>query len=270
MANVAQVDNIFNGLKSPKSLMAYRLMQGVPDYADMGQFNLYESSYQFFKIVKLPTFLEKLMAANSEYEKLVNNYKHIIENDFKGLEGIEDIEVDTFEITNGITTVNMISKANMQSGSSFTSTYYERTGSILTRLHNLFITGIKDPKTQVKTYHGLIKKGLLEAGYENEVFTYLYIVTDNTARQVEKAYLLLNGQPSKAEESIYNGQKGNLEQKEITVQFNAYPITGPEIYTKAQDYIDWMNNEQDNPNYAQFEYDKFKYSGVSNINVQSI
>jgi len=261
------ITNLFAGTKKCKNLTQYALMHGVPDYGNMQQFDMYEGGYQFLKVVSIPKFMKELGAVDTGYADLINNYLHILEYDFKGFDGLDNITVDTFDITSGITNVNMISQVHMQSASQLTARYYERSGSPLVKTHNLFLTGIKDPRTEVKTYHGLIGgigSHQLDPGFENEIFTLLYIVTDNTARNVEKAYLLLAAQPNEAEENIYNGQKGEIELKEVNIAFNCYPVQGPDVSTAAQQVMNWMNNE-DNPNKVNFQYDKTIYTGTSLI-----
>ena len=54
------------------------------------------------------------------------------------------------EITNGIRSIQLINKVTKASNSNFSLQYYERSGSILTKAHELYLTGIKDPDTQVK------------------------------------------------------------------------------------------------------------------------
>lgn len=240
---------MFNGLIDPRNYTDYTLMRGVTDFGNLKQYNLYESGYSFLVVVGVPTFLEKLADADDSYKKLLNIYTHVLENEFRGIDGLEDLSVDTIELTNGISTLNVISKVNMQSASTVSMRFFEKSGTPITRLHELYLKGLKDPRTQVKTYHGLIEGMVngkavptLEAGYENEIFTFLYFVTDNTVTKVEKAYMLLAGQPTKAETSIFNSEKGSIETKEITAEFNCFPIVGDIVNAKAKLYLDYMNN----------------------------
>lgn len=255
---------IFDNLKKPRNLTQYTLMQGVTDFGNLNQWNLYESGYSFLKVVDTPKFMQKLADKNTEYKTLLENYVHILEYEFRGLDGLDDISTDSFEITNGISTLNVLSKVNMQSNAQVQMRFFEKSGTPLTRFHKLFLTGIKDPKTMIKTYHGLIDSGEMEPGYENEIFTLLYFVTDNTVREIEEAYLLLAAQPTKAEVSIFNSEKGNVEQKEITAEFNCFPISGPLVYEKAKEVLNYMNSEQ-NPNKLIKNYEYFKYTGIDNI-----
>ena len=63
----------------------------------------------------------------------------------------------------------------------------------------------------------------------NEVFTLLYLVTDNTMLSLEKAVLLCNCQLTKAETSIYDSERGQIANKELSIEFNCLPITGYEV-----------------------------------------
>lgn len=257
---------MFSNLKKPRNLTQYKLMQGVTDFGNLNQFNLYETGYSFLVVCQVPKFMELLAAENSDFKDLLDNYVHILEYEFRGLDGLDNITTDTLEITNGISNLNLISKVNEQSASQVSMRYFEKSGSVITKFHEAYLQGIKDPKTQIKHYHGLIESGKLEAGYENEVFMFLYFVTDNTAREIEKAYLLLSAQPTSAETSIYNSEKGSIENKEITVEFNCFPVKGEKVYEKAKQMLNWMNNSE-NPNKLVVNSDNFAYSGIDKVTI---
>jgi hypothetical protein len=260
------INSIFTNTLSPRDVTAYTLGRGVTDMSNLAQFNNFETGYPFLITLKIPIFLEQLAASNDEYKKLIDIYRHILEYDFRGIDGIEDISSDTSEITNGISTLNVITKVNMQSASQFQMRYFERQGSVFTKVHELFLRGIKDPRTQVKTYNGLLRAStsggvpvMDEAGYEYETFQFLYFVTDNTCRKIEKAYLIVSAQPTTAETSMYNAEKGDIGWKELNVQFNGYPITGPAITAKAVDFLKWINEN------TIFEDAKFGYQAISKM-----
>ena len=157
MATTKNVDNnMFSSLMSTRDLSKFTLMRGVTDYANLEAYNLYESSYSFLVLVQVPEFMKKLCDQNSEYKKMFDTYCHILEYDFRGLSGIDNITAETGELTNGISNVEIINKVTMQAASSFTMRYFERHGSVITRTHELFLRGIKDPRTQIKTYKGLL------------------------------------------------------------------------------------------------------------------
>ena len=112
---------------------------------------------------------------------------------------------------------------------------------------------IKDPRTQFKRYLGLLRSrvgrtdttqtNLMTAkGYQYEVFHFLLIVTDNTGLNVEKAYILASAQPSIANTSIYNVTRGEINFQEMSIGYNAYPITGRIVNQKGGEFLDWIND----------------------------
>lgn len=256
---------MFEHLKKPRNITKYTLMRGTTDFGNLAQYNLYESGYPYLVIVSVPKFMDMLAETNETYKTLWENYLHILEYEFRGIDGLENITTDTSELTNGISTLNVITKVNMQSASTFSMRFFEKSGSVITRTHELYLRGIKDPRTQFKHYNGLIQDGSLEAGYENEVFSFLYFVTDNTGTEIEKAYFIVSAQPTTAETSIYESEKGTIEFKEITTEFSGFPITGSAVDQRAKKVLDWINNTKQNPDAIVKNSDNFAYTGITDI-----
>ena len=193
MANsIVNTGIINNFVKKPKNLTQYTAFRGVTDFTQVGQFNQFETGYSFLSVIKMPKFMEMLASQDANIATVVNNFTHMLEYEFRGLSGLPDISGETYSITDGINDLNMISKVTSDTSITVSSPYFEKTGSLITRFSELYLSGIKDPKSQAKTYHGLIKHGLLEPSLENEVFTMLYYVTDNTMLELERAVLLTN------------------------------------------------------------------------------
>ena len=225
----------------PKNLTQYTAFRGVTDFTQIGQFDQYETGYSFLSVIEMPKFMTMLGKMDSRYQELVTSFQHMLEFEFRGLDGLEDITADTMEITDGIASVNMINKVNMPSAITVSMNYFERRGSLITKFAESYLTGIKDGRTQAKTYHGLVKNNLLEPGFENEVFTMLYYVTDNTMLRLEKSVLLCNMQLNKAEISMYNSTKGEIGNREMTLEFSAFPVTGYEVDKAAKVMLEEIN-----------------------------
>jgi len=258
---------MFEHLAQPRDITSKTLMRGTADFGNLNQWHLYESGYSVLVVCKIPKILELLATSNEKYKILINNYKHILEYEFRGITGLEDMTAETGEITDGINQLQIINKVTMQSGSTFEMRYWEKAGSTITRVHELYLRSIKDPRTQIKHYGGLIEKGLVDLddiGYDLETFSLLYYVTDNTMRKVEKAYFIVAAQPNKAELSIYESEKGSIEFKEVGVSMNGFPITGNAIDQKAQEHLDWLHNAS-NPNKLIADSTEFNYTGISEI-----
>ena len=220
--------------KKARSVAEYTMMRGVTDFSNAAQFNMYEKGYSFLFIITKPKFIEVLASQDDDVKNLANAFYNILQFEFKGLDGIDNITADTLEFTDGISTMNAVGKVNMQSAADITMSFTEKSGTTITKFTDYYIRGIRDPRTQAKTYHGLIRKGILAAGFENEVFNLLYINTDNTMLQVEKAYLLANAWITTSNNNIYQGTKDDITSKaDIDLTFQCFILDGPEVDKRA-------------------------------------
>lgn len=227
--------------KKPRTVAEYTNMRGVTDFTNAAQFNVFETGYSQLFIISRPAYLEALAALYPDVQKLLDAFCMILEYEFRGLDGIDDIQGENIEFTDGISTMASIGKVTQQSASEVTMTFTEKSGGVITKFIEYYLKGIKDPRTQAKTYHGLIKDGKMAAGFENEVFNLMYIVTDSTMLGLEKAYLLSNAWPQKASTSIYNTTKGDIDKKEIDVTFNCFIVDGEEVNKRALKLLAYNN-----------------------------
>ena len=229
-----------DGVVSPIASSQNVDMRGVVDYGDLYQFAPYESGYSFISVINGPRFVTQLFQGEP-LEELQKSFINIIENEFRGLDGIEDITSDTMEITDNISTMSLISKVTQTTNSQLSMRFFEKTGALITKYIATYLRYIRDPKTQAKTYGGNISYSTSQAeiGPAQEVFNMLYVVTDSTCLHVEKAFLLLNAQPTSAGYSeLYNTEKGQIETKEITVNWNCFVVDGVEINKVAATYLE--------------------------------
>lgn len=216
-------------VKSRMTSADYQMMRGSIDFSNAKLFNLYESGYNFLKVLAIPEYVRVFGENNTSVKDMLELFCWILEYEFRGLDGIEDITAEDMEYTDGISTLATIGKVTQQSVGEVSMNFTERSGLVITKFISWYLKGIKDPRTQAKTYHGLIKAGKMVGGFENEVFQLLYIVTDNTTLGLEKAYLLANAWPNKAETSLLASQKGEIDKKEISVTFKCFVIDGEDV-----------------------------------------
>lgn len=220
-----------NYVKMPRSVTEFTLMKGVTDFSNLKQFDVYETGYPFITVISVPRFMDILGSRDTNVRNLQDNITHVIEGEFRGLSGIPDITAEGGEITNGNISMQIINNVSMDTSIQVEMTFWERSGSLLTKYLEYYLKGIKDPYTKAKTYHGLIADGTItDPGPDYECFTFLYYVTDNTCRKIEKAYLLANAQPTTAPDSqLYNAQKGDIAFQEISMSFNCFPIMSDRV-----------------------------------------
>ena len=220
-----------NYIKLPRNVTEYTLMKGVTDFSNLKQFDLFETGYSFITVVSVPKFMEILGQQDARVKNLQDGVTHIIEGEFKGLSGIPDISANAGSISNGNNEMQLINNVTMDTSIQVDMSFYERSGSLLTNYLTYYLTGIKDTNTKAKTYHGLIENGIItDPGSDYETFTFLYYVTDNTCRKIEKAFLLANAQPTSAPlGNMYNSTKGSIDFQEISINFNCFPIMGDTV-----------------------------------------
>lgn len=218
-----------NYVITPKDITGYKARRGIMDFTQLGMFDQFETGYSFLSVLRMPKFLTIAAEQDESIRKMVNSFRYMMEYEFRGLSGLPDITANTFELTDGANGTILINDVVKDTSVSVNMNFFEKRGSLITKFSEYYLTGIKDPYSKAKTYHGLVEQNLCEPGLENEVFTLLYYVTDNTMRRLEKAYLLCNAQLTKAETSIYDSERGQMGNKDLSVEFNCFPITGYEV-----------------------------------------
>ena len=218
-----------NYVITPKDITGYKARRGIMDFTQLGMFDQFETGYSFLSVLRMPKFLTIAAEQDESIRKMVNSFSYMMEYEFRGLSGLPDITANTFELTDGANSTMLINDVVKDTSISVNMNFFEKRGSLITKFSEYYLTGIKDPYSKAKTYHGLVEQNLCEPGLENEVFTLLYYVTDNTMRRLEKAYLLCNAQLTKAETSIYDSERGQMGNKDLSVEFNCFPITGYEV-----------------------------------------
>ena len=259
------ISNIFENTKKFKDVTKYRLMRGVPDFGNLVQFNPYETGYACFIICEMPKFIEILGQRNSSYYQLIQNWKHIVEAEFKSFEGLDNITTEPVQLGTEENQFNVIGKTNMQGGASeFSLQYDEKVGSIFTKFSRLYLNNIMDPRLHIKTYGGLIHDGTLAPGIENETFTFLFMSLDNTLRDIEASYLITSSQLLESSTDIYNYSKGTIEKKDITLKFSGYPIQHPYIDKISKELITYLLSDESNDRQILLNDLNYDYTGLEN------
>lgn len=232
--------------KSKKPYMAseYADMRGIVDFGNLIQFAPYEKGYAFLAVINGAGFMD--FETTDNRKQLQEAFIKILEQEFKGLDGIDDITSETMEITDNISTLALISKVNQPTNNQVSMRFTEKSGSLITKYISTFLRFLKDPRTQAKTYGGIAvsqanptnKVGLVPS-FDKEIFNMVYIITDSSCLNVEKAFLVMNAQPTTAAYSdLYNVEKGDIASVEVTVQFNAFTVDGYYANDIAQKYLD--------------------------------
>jgi hypothetical protein len=216
-------------------------------------FTKYETGYAFFFVLKIPTMLSKLATTvkpensitgidyKSEYGDLINKYVQILEKEFRGLDGIENITSESTEYSGraDISSTAITKTIEVYDGT-ISLHYTEPYGAIITKVHELFLKGLDDPSVgRRKTYNGLIDDGILYPSYKNEVFEFLYIITDKTGYNLEKAFYIFNAQPTTSHlGELYNIERGEYGFKELTCEYKCNMVSGAVVNEHASQILE--------------------------------
>lgn len=240
---------MFKYVKKPKNLCEYRLFRGAADFGNLQQWDLYETGYSFLTVVTVPDFISTLATtgtkSNPEIKNiaslLLNNFVYILEHEFRGLSGLPELSTQKTTITDGISELQLINKVEEDTSVQISMSFFEKAGRTLTKFCELYLRGIKDTRTQGKTYWGLVADGDYEPGFDKEVFSFLYYVTDNTYRTLEGSYLLMCAQIDGVPTSeLFNTTKGTYQNPEIELRFNCFPITNDEVSYEAAALLEFL------------------------------
>jgi hypothetical protein len=247
--------------KMPRNISEYSLMRGVTDFSNLRQFDMYESGYGFINVVATPNFMNELAKKDPVIKELQDGFVHILEGEFRGIDGVPDLTSESGTVTNGVNELQVINNVTEDTSIEISMTYYERSGSLLTKYADTYLRAIKDPNSKAKTYKGLIKdKVITDPGPHHEVFTFLYYVTDNTCRKIEKAYLFTNAQLTTAAHStLYNSSRDTIQFQEIQLAFRCFPISGDTVNMYANRLLEYQLTTEKSAKKLILDSDTFAY-----------
>lgn len=244
-SNIQQESRIplTDGLKQPKSVITN--LRGVVNFGDLTQFDFYIRGYALLSVINAPFCMSEAVQNGNNggmYTTLQESFVDILENEFRSLDGINDMEGDTSDVTDGISTMQLITKVTEQSGSSVTiGLIREKAGRTISKYIEYFLRCVKDPRSQFKTYLGAITPATIASikpGFDKEVFNLLYIVTDDTGFEIEGAYLMLCAQPTTANLSMLEATKGEHDFVDVSTAWNVFPVRSIAINNLAKSYVD--------------------------------
>lgn len=282
-----------DGSKRPYSASEYADQRGIVDYGNLVQFAPYETGYAFIACLGVPIMMnvgEADFPPELQYDgrqELLNIFVSTIEKEFKSFDGVTDMNGQTQELNNNITSMTFLAGTERDTSVSFSVRVTEKSGTPITTFIETFLRFTHDPNSKVRTYGGLAcsqsKKEAdpatkyMTPSLEKEVFSFLVGFTDSSMLNVEKAYIFANAQPQNAAHSdLYSYERGDVTTKDLTVNFTAFLMDGKLPNEIAQAYVDTMVNnspaiEKGKINVNSFNYD-WTYTDASGnmANISSI
>lgn len=218
------------------------------------QFDPFVTGYAFIIWTHLPKWV------TSEFQ----NFKSMSEKNFKSFDGISDMTLNTATYThtfnaNEYNFASGISKDNTE----FTIKHQEFSGSPIKNMYQYWVTGIRDPETNIATYP---RKANMDYAAANHTGTLLYVVTRPDANNIEKnniefAAYYTNVMPTKVPLGHLNYSQNDNNGVEIDITFKGTMHISPKV--------DEFAKKEFNNAYTFMTEDMFNPKFGTNANVEA-
>ena len=203
--------------------------------------------YAFIKWLHVPTWVEK------EYP----TFQALTEKNLRNFGGLNDIDMSTFAIQEGFSGSENMFAGGAQMFQGFSMTHREYSGSPIRNSYSHWVSGVRDPVTNIATYP---KTYSLEYSAKNHTGELIYIVTrpdaDNTSNTsiIEFACLYTMVMPTRMHFSHLNFTAGTNDGSELEQTFVGIPHISPAVDEIAAAQLSKLQ-------YSFMNMGDFKYEG---------
>ena len=227
------------------------------DQGNMGQYDFMVGGYGIFKWVTMPTFME--IGAPDMCER----FKNLTERGATSFEGLNDISVQTDDVTGGYAGNSFKQVTNMKEEfDSFTMKMYEMNGSPIREAITYWLSGIRDKGNGLASYHGLVDT--IDGGYtaKNHTAELLYIVTNPSMsyNAIEYACLICNVLPTKIPMSHLNFTHGEHNIVSFDLEFTGVKYESKYINEYAVKVLKNLRSISDYMEFKPGNIDKYSVS----------
>jgi hypothetical protein len=181
------------------------------------------SGYAFIKWLRVPTWVTSVYP----------NFTAITEKNFRSFNGLNDIDMETFAVTEGFSGSENMFAGSARMFQGFSMSHREYSGSPIKNAYGHWVSGIRDPVTNIATYPAEFGLEYTAANHTGEL---IYIMTrpdaNNTANSniIEFACLYSMVMPTKFPLGHLNFTAGSNDGIEpIEMPFVGVPHISPQI-----------------------------------------
>ena len=253
--------------RNTKDFSEYGLFMGGLDVTakNIDQFDPLRTGYARIFITRMPRFMEVYMPEESK------RIKHLIELGFTRFDGINDMQLETEDVTGGYTGSKFqVPSITRDETDGVTIACYEMSGSPIREYMETWMTGISDPLTGLSHYHGQISNEMPFRA-SNHTMELFFVATDPTGRDdsIEYCCMFANMMPRSVKRSHFNYESGSHPAVSVDLEFTASKYESPQInaigaallkkYKILQDYINFWS-----------KYSENDIAGMDNYNLKSL
>lgn len=241
-------------LRNTKTFENFSYFLGGVDvtHQNLDKFTPYIRGVSRIFLHKPPIFMRKL---DPDMSKAFKTY---IETGYKSVSGIGDISVEFTNFEGGFAGQNFQTvQLARDDTESVTISVYELTGSPIREYIDTWVTGVRDPRSGIAHYHGLIEKyfnnpsggdGLPYAEI-NHTAEFIYTTYDPTGLALEYACMFAHCFPRRVPKDHLNYESGNRDNAQLDLEFAAEKYESPAINDIG---IWYTQNSKVNWNYLDF------------------
>lgn len=232
---------------------------------NLDKFDPYIQGVSRIFMLKSPKFMD------SKFPGLTKQFKSILETGYTRVDGINDITVDFVDFEGGFAGQKFSNVSLSRDDTDTISiSVYEQSGSPVRLFLDTWVTGVRDPRNGVATYHqaSFTASGAIQYNEMNHNAEMLYMTLDPTAKRLEYACLLAKMFPTKVPKSHLNFEKGNRSETLLDLEFRCVKYESPYINDLAAQFLakdqikySYLNF---NPGYAQSDIDNSYQLSLNN------
>lgn len=263
--SVANANNAGKVNKNTKSFENFSYFLGGIDvtHQNLDQFTPYIRGVSRIFLHKPPLFMKTLD------EGMTKRFKTYIETGYRSVSGIADIDVEFTPFEGGFNGQQyQTPQMARDTTEAVTISVYELTGSPIREYLDTWVTGVRDIRSGIAHYHGLIEEyykdptktaGMFYAEI-NHTAEFIYTTYDPTGLALEYACMFAHCFPRRVPKDHLNYETGNRDGVQMDLEFACTKYESPAIndigiwYTENSK-VDW--------NYLDFDPNKAGYMNQS-------
>lgn len=190
--------------------------------------------------------IRKPIFVDNKIPEKMRKFKHILEYGFVDINGNTDIQVSTNPMQGGYANRQMeIPNIAEDNANEFTVSVYEFSGSPMREVIQYWINGVADLQSGLSTYYcdgtpNDVNYGL-PICQANQTAEFIYVVTNQSGKEVEYACLFANCFPKVIKLDQFNMTAGTHELVKMEIPFTCTRYISPQINEKAKQLLTKYN-----------------------------
>jgi hypothetical protein len=237
--------------RNTKTFEKFSYFLGGIDVTDqnLDQFTPYIKGVSRFFVHKCPKFM------NAMFNTETTAWKQYMETGYTSITGFGDVSVDFTDFEGGFAgqRFSTVSLARDDT-ESITVSVYELTGSPIREYMDLWVTGVRDPRSGIAHYHGAIattdKSKYTPYSERNHTAEFIYVNLDPTGYVPEYTALFAHAFPTRVPKSHHEYNSGERDNAKLDLEFRVTKYESPAINAIGNWYI---KNSAVNYNYLDFD-----------------